>query len=266
MSVLLVLAPTLILLRVQSERPRLLVIAFGTLFLGFTILCISSLFLTLGWLDISAYTLVGIGRLINMLGYPLFAVVVHQIALQDRTGRQQPQRRASEEMAYQVPALQFLANPAKLGSGLGDLNGYLNRVAQGTATTLDADLCAIFLVNPDDPGIINLVVQHSPSQSTGQRAARLALSLAEQPALAYALKRRQQLILNIETNNLHLQTLYNLLGDQATGPTVIQPILNQHRVLGALVVGNSRSQRAFEPAATRMCRNIAEQVAAILSG
>lgn len=258
---LLVLVPTLILLRTQQgQRPWLVVIAFGTLSLGFTTLGVGSLFLTIGWLDIPAYTLVGIGRLINMLGYPLFAVAVHQAALQDRSNRRQLQQRTSEEMPHRAPNLQFLAEDR---DGPLDLNSYLNRVAQGTAATLGADLCAIFLVNLNEPDTVYLAVQYSSSQDAGQAAQ--TLSLIEQPALAYALKRRQQLTLNVETNDPRLQALYKALGDQETGPTVIQPILNQHRPLGALVVGNNHSQRAFEPDATRMCQNIAEQVASVLS-
>jgi hypothetical protein len=258
---LLVLAPTLILLRIQKgERPWLVVIAFGTLFLGFTTLGVGSLFLTMGWLDIPAYTLVGIGRLINMLGYPLFAVAVHQAALQDRPNRRQLQQHTSEEMPHQTANLQFLA---KDRDGSLDVNSYLNRVAQGTATTLDADLCVIFLVNPDEPDTIHLAAQYSSYQNTGQTV--WTLSLTDQPALAYALKRRQQLTLNVETNDPRLQAMYSALGNQETGPTVIQPILNLHRPLGALVVGNNHSQRVFEPDATRMCQNIAEQVASVLS-
>lgn len=262
-SVLLALAPALILLRRRrGERQWLPVIAFGALSLGFTTLCMASLFLTVGWSDISAYTLIGIGRLINMQSYPLFAVAVHHAALQVY---RQPQQHAREESPRQTPALQFLAEARHPSGGLLDLDSLLNRVVEGAATTLNADICAIFLVNPDEPGAINLAAQYPPSEHTERQAAQFTFSLAEQPALAYALKRHKQLTLNVETNNPRLQTLYRLLGHRETGPTVIQPILNQHRPLGALVVGNNHSQRVFDPNAIRMCQDIAGQVAAVLS-
>ncbi|MEE8392260.1 MAG: GAF domain-containing protein, partial [Anaerolineae bacterium] len=148
--------------------------------------------------------------------------------------------------------------------GPHNLNGFLHRVVEGTAATLNADTCAIFLVNPDEPGTINLAAQYPPSEHAEQQAAQLTFPLAEQHALAYALKRRKQLTLNVETDNPHLRSLYRLLGSQKTGPTVIQPILNQHRPLGVLVVGNNHSQRVLGPDAIQMCKSIAGQVAAVL--
>lgn len=263
-DILLALAPALVMLRLQrQEGQRLSLIAFGALSLGFATLCIGALFLTVGWLNIAAYTLVGIGRLINMLSYPLFAVAVHQAALRDWQAR-----RGAMQGVHQTPALRFLVEASQSGGDSFDLDGFLNRVVEGTATTLDADLCAVFLVDPDEnenePETVNLTAQYAPFRRAGRPSVPSTVSLAEQPALAYALKRRRQLTFNVETDNPRLQTLYGLFGSQRAGPTIIQPILNQHRILGALVVGNNRSQRAFEPDAARTCRNIAGQVAAVL--
>jgi hypothetical protein len=249
-SVILALAPALVLLRRRrGERQWLPAIAFGALSLGFTTLCMASLFLTVSWSDISAYTLIGIGRLINMQSYPLFAVAVHHAALQVY---RKPQQHAREEMPRQTPTLQFLAEARHPSGGPLDLDSLLNRVVEGAATTMNVDICAIFLANPDEPDTINLAAQYPLSEHAERQA-------------AYALKRHKQLTLNVETNNPRLQTLYRLLGHRETGPTVIQPILNQHRPLGALVVGNNHSQRVFDPNAIRMCQDIAGQVAAVLS-
>jgi hypothetical protein len=263
---LLALAPALLLLRFRRrERHTLPSIAFGTLALGFTTLCVGSLFLTVGWLYVSESTLIGIGRLINMLGYPLFTSVVYQAAHDEQVHRQQ-EWSASDEMPPPTPVLKFLSEVRHLGSGSLDLDSFLDRVVEGTATALGADLCAIFVVNADPPGTIKATARYPLSERAQRQVAQSAFPLAEQPALAYALKRRKQLILNAETNNPRVRTLYELLGSQETGPTVIQPIVDQRHVLGALVVGNNHSQRAFEPHAIHMCQSIARQVAAALSG
>jgi len=264
-SVLLALGPALVLLFPKQQRRQLLpILGFATLFLGFTTLCVGSLSLTVGWFDVSVYTLIGVGRLINMLGYPLFAVAVHHIALQGKwAGREEPQD-LREETLHRTQELLFLIQASQtIGESL-DLDTILRHWVENTTKALNADRCAIFLINPNQPGTINLPAQYPPIQRAGRPAVQLTFPLTEQPPLAYALKRRKQLTINAETNNPHLRALYTLLGGQEAGPTIVQPLLRQRRILGALVVGNDRSQRAFEPDEGRLCQNIAAQIAAAI--
>jgi hypothetical protein len=230
-SILLALAPALVLLRAQQRETRLLpVLGFAILFLGFTTLCIGSLLLTLGQFDIFAYTLVGVGRLINMLGYPLFAVAVHRFALEDRQTYREELQSVSKETLLQTHELHFLVETSlSVGDSL-DLDAILQRVVESTAMALDADLCAVFLVNPDQPGTADLAAQYIPLQRTQRPAVRPTFPLSEQSMLAYALKRRKQLTINVETSDPRLQSLYRLLGSQETGPTIVQPLLRQHRM------------------------------------
>jgi len=255
---LLALTPTLILLRLRQNKqpvPQLSPLAFGTLTFGFATLCISSFCLTVGWLDVAAYTLIGFGRMINLIGYPLFAIVVHQAVLRD------PAHRGAKPGARQTPTLQSLAGAGQTP----DLDDLVNQAVKEIATILDADLCAIFLINSKGtPGAISLTAQYAPRQGIERPISPFTFLLDEQPALAYALQRRKQLVFNVETDNPRLQTLYRRLGSQRAGPTVIQPILDQQRALGVLVIGNNHSQRAFDPDAIRTCQQIAGQIAAIL--
>jgi len=264
-SMLLALVPVLVLLRPRRrERQWLPMFGFAVLFLGFTTLCIGSLFLTVGRFDISAYTLIGVGRLTTLLGYPLFAVAVHRIALQDRWAYRGELQDASEEALHQTQELHFLVEASRtIGESL-NLDTVLHRLVESTTMALDADRCAIFLINLDQPGTVALVAQHAPLQRTERPAVPSTFPLAEQPTLAYALKRRKQLTINVGINDPRLRTLYSLLGSQEAGPTIMQPLLRQRRVLGALVVGNDHSQRAFVPNEGRLCRNIAVQVAAAI--
>ena len=262
-SMFLTLAPALILLRLhRRERQWLPTFGFAILLLGFTTSCVGSLFLTVGQFVVSAYTLIGVGRLINLLGYPLFAVAIYRTALRDTWAY--CQRNVSGETLRRTEDLLFLLETSRAVGDSLDLDTILRQVVESTTTALDADRCVVFLVNPDESGTIHLAAQYTPLQRAGRPAVRPVFPLAGQPMLAYALKRRKQLIINVGTNDPRLQTLYRLLGSQETGPTIVQPLLRQRRVLGALVVGNDRSQRAFVSNEGRLCRSIAVQVAAAI--
>nr|HID14704.1 sensor histidine kinase [Anaerolineae bacterium] len=264
-SVFLALTPALTLLRHRRREGHWLpVFGFAFLVLGFTALCIASLLLTVGWFGVNPYTLIGMGRLINLLGYPIFAIAVYRNALQDLWAYRQELQAVSEETLRQTQELLFLVEASRaIGESL-DLDTILHRVVESTTMALDADRSAIFLLSPDEPGTVRLVTQYTPLQHAGRPAAQPTFLLVEQPTLGYALQRRKQLILNFETDNPRLQALYGLLGSQEAGPTIVQPLLRHRRVLGALVVGNDRSQRAFGPNEGRLCQSIAVQVAAAI--
>jgi len=269
-SMPLALAPALIPLRLQRrERQRLSMSGFAMLFLGFATLCVGSLLLTVDWFesDILSHTLIGVGRLINLLGYPLFAVAVCRIALQGTWAYREELQDVSEETLYQTQELLSLLEASRtIGESL-DLATILRRAVESVATALDADRCVIFLVNPSDgngPGTVNLAAQYGSFQCAEQPAVRQTFPLTEQPTLAYALKRHRQLIINAETNDSRLRALYRLLGSQDTGPIIVQPLFHHRRILGGLVVGNDRSQRAFVPSEGRLCRSIAVQISAAI--
>jgi hypothetical protein len=264
-GMLLTLAPALVLLRSQRWKGQWLpALGFAILFLGFTTLCIGSLFSTIGWFEMSAYTLIGVGRLINLLGYPFFTVAVYHIALQGRVVHHGELEDTSEEALRRAQELHLLVEISRTISESLDLDMILRQVVESTTRALAADRCAIFLVNSGGPETVNLAAQYISSRRGEQPAVQLIFPLAEQPALAYTLKRRKQLAINAETHNPRLQTLYRLLGSQGTGPTIVQPLLRQDRILGTLVVGNDHSQRAFEPNEGRLCQSIAVQVAAAI--
>jgi len=265
-SMLLTVTPALVSLRPQQrERQWSLVFGFVMLFLGFTTLCVGSLLLMAGQLDVSAYTtLIGVGRLINLLGYPFFAIAVHLIILRDMWTYRHELQDVSREGLRQTQELHFLIEASRtIGESL-DQDAVLRRVVESTATALEADRCAVFLVNPDKAGTVNLAAQYVPLQRAGRPGVQPTFPLAEQPTLAYALKQRKQLTINVKTDDLRLRTLYRLLGSREAGPTIVQPLLHHRRVLGALVVGNDRSQRVFVPSEGRLCRSIAGQIAAAI--
>jgi hypothetical protein len=264
-STLLAVVLALILFRFSwQERQLPTVLAFGALAFGFLTLCVGSLFLTVGWSDMSAYTMIGVGRLINMLGYPLFAIAVHQVTTQGKPVYPEHTPEVDGEISYRTILFHVPMESGQLDGQPPSLDTTLGQIVTGTAKALTADVCAILLVDPRDPASINLVAHYTYPQCTEQATLQGTSSIAEQPAIAYALKRRKQLVVNAGADHPGLATLYELLDSQESGPTIVQPILRGNRALGVLVVGNNYTRRAFEPKAMQSCRDIADQVTAVL--
>ncbi|MEA3340798.1 MAG: histidine kinase dimerization/phospho-acceptor domain-containing protein, partial [Chloroflexota bacterium] len=257
--------PALILLRrSEEEKQWQLVIGFAILSLGFVFLGAGSLTLTVGEWGVDAYTLIGLGRFIHLLGYPLFAIAVYRAALQDMWAYRHELQAMSEEALRQTKELHFLVEISQtLGDSL-NLDTILHHVVESVTMVLNADRCAIFLVNPDESETTRLAAQYTPLQRKEQPPKQPSQPLNEQPTLDYVLQRRKPLLLNVEADNVRLQALYKLLGSQKAGPTIVQPLLRQRRALGVLVVGNDHSQRPFGANEGRLCQSIATQVAATL--
>jgi len=264
LSTLLVLTPTLILLSRYRHKGEhwAAVVGFAVLCIGFAASFLGSLSLAAGLLDQAGWAMIGGGRFINLLGYPFFAVVVYRAALQDMWAYRQELQDVSEEALRQAQELFFLAEASRTTGESLNMDTILRRVVESASMALDADRAAIFLLDPEKPGMVTLVAHYTPLQRAERLSERPTLPLAKQPTLDYALQRRKQLLLNAEVDNPRLRALYRLLDSQGAGPTIIQPLLRQKRVLGALVVGNDRSQRTFEPNEGRLCHSIAVQVAA----
>ncbi|OQY21716.1 MAG: hypothetical protein DRI77_02515 [Chloroflexi bacterium] len=264
-SLLLALVPALLLLlRPQEDKQSPAVAGFAILFLGFIFLTVGSLSLTTHRWNLESYALIGWGRFIHLLGYPLFAVAVYRTALQDMWAYRHELQAMSEESLRQARELHFLVEISRvLGDSL-NLDTILQHVVESVTLALNADRCAIFLTDPSEPETIQLAAQYIPLQREKRLTEQPTIPLSEQPTLAYVLQRRKQLLLNTEADNPRLQALYRLLGCQQTGPTIVQPLFRQRRVLGALVVGDDHSQRTFGPNEGRLCQSIATQISATL--
>ena len=263
MSVFSILIPAVILRRHRGHEGHWLPTSgHAALGLGFLALLISSLLPSQSGRGAIPDILSNLGWLFNLAGYLLFAVAVCRSILEDMRAYRGELQSTGEEALGQIQELLFLVETTRAISECLDLDTILHRVAESVTTALSADRCAIFLIEPDESETIHLAAQHAVLQRGERGIAHTPVTLAEQSVLDHALKRREQLILNDEADYERLEILYELLGRQEAGPTIVQPLLRQHRVLGVLVVGNDRSQRAFGPKAGRLCQSIATQVAA----
>jgi PAS domain S-box-containing protein len=257
--------PIILLIRPQREERWMTIAGFAILAFGFFVLVVGSVLRVAGQSTSVEHSIwIGWGRLFNLAGYSLFAVAVYRTAMQDMWTYRQELQTMSEEALRQAKELFFLLETSRsIGDSL-DLDAILQRVVESTAMAMDADRAAIFLIAPDDPDTATLAAQYTPLQRPELAARHPRLSLSDQPTLDYALQRRKQLILNEEIDNPRLKALYSLLGSPEAGPTIVQPLLHQKAILGALVVGNDHSRHTFSPNKSRLCQSVAVQVTAAI--
>jgi len=262
----LALTPSLILLiRRQGEENWLTMAGFAILTFGFSVMFIGSALRVIGQVTSAEHSVwIGWGRLVNLVGYSLFAVAVYRTAMQDMWTYRQELQTMSEEALRQAKELFFLVETSQsIGDSL-DLDAVLKRVVESAAMAMDADRAAIFLIAPDDPSTATLAAQYTPLQRAELAARHPSFNLTDQPTLDYALQRHKQLTINEEVDNPRLKALYGLLGSREAGPTIVQPLLRQHAILGALVVGNDHSRHTFDPNKGRLCQSISVQVTAAI--
>ena len=269
-SVLVALLSALTLLRSSPEREnghRLFTLSLAALGLGFLALFVGSLrphepgVLTEAPV---AFALTSLGQLINVTGYALLAAAVYRTGLQDMWAYREELQVISEEALRQTQELSSLVEISRaIGESL-DLDAILGPVAESITAALNADRCAILLSEADQFGTIQLAAQYAVLQREQQDSGQVTASVADQPVLDYALKQRRQLLINDAARNNRLQALYRLLGSQDVGPTIVQPLIRQYRLLGLLIVGNDRSKRAFEVRASRLLQSIAVELAAAI--
>ena len=228
--------------------------------LGYIFPAISFTFLTVGNLLI-LFHLVGLGRLVNLIGYPLLVMAIYRAALQDLYAYRQELETLSEESLRQTRDLLFLVEVSRaLGESL-NLNTVLRNVAESVTHALDADRTAV-LLRDEDPRQLRLATQFVPLQRAGEELLTTPFSLSEQPLLDHVVRRRKQVVLNPQMNPSRLRALYDLLGSQEQGPIIIQPLVHHQRVLGVLIVGRDRSKRPFGAGEAKLCASVAPQVAA----
>jgi PAS domain S-box-containing protein len=263
-STLLALVPALILLlrRQWKTRQLSILLGFAILTLGYATLGTSSLLPVDDQSGIMiAYTLTRLGHLINLLSYIVFVFALHRISAQGTHTHRQESPDTSGEASGQIQDPPFLPEVIRsVGESL-DLHTVLHRGAKNTAVAVNANRCAIFLIDPGRAGSIKLAAHSDLLQHTERKPTRLSFALSERPILHYVLERRKQLTFTAKANDPRLHTLYRVLGSEKIGPTIVQPLLHQRRVLGALVVGNDASQRAFTPSEEHLCHIISAQIA-----
>ncbi len=229
--------------------------------LGYSLPAIAFAFLAVGN-GLILFEQVGLGRIINLLGYPLLAVTVYRSALQDLWSYRQELETLSDGALRQTQELLSMVEISQtIGQSL-DLDIVLRHVVESIAGALNADRAAIFLVD-EETNNFQLVAQYAVLQSRAPQEGP-PISPVEQPLLAHAIQRQRQIVIDVESRAAQLHSLCATLGSQESGPAIIQPLIRRRRPLGALVVVNDQRHQPFGEEKARLCNSIATQVSAAI--
>lgn len=196
-------------------------------------------------------------RLSNLIAYILLVIALYQTIVVGLRLRSRQFQAISQASMDQIKSLLFLFEAGREISGSLDLPTVLDNAAQGIARALDADQCAIAFPQDNDPGQMRLAAIYNPARHG--RGEGVAFPLDYQLAVHQAMRRKRYVIVE-EADNVQLKVLFALLGSSDIGPLLIQPLLSDNETIGAIIVGNSRSQRPFTPNEAKLCQSMADQV------
>lgn len=248
-AVLIPLSATVLLILYRQRLGYILpAVAFGVMTLGNSLILLNQ---------------VGLGRLVNLFGYPLLAVAAYRAALQDLWAYRQDLETLSQESLRQSRELAFLLEVSRILGESVSLRTGLERVTRSVAEALEADRAALFLLD-EDAEELRLVTQYVSLQRPSEEQAVMRVPLSDHSLLDHAVRRQRQLLLNPEKRPSRLQSLYELLGSPSEGPVIVQSLVRGQRVMGVLVVGNDHSDRGFGPLEARLCESVSPQIASAI--
>jgi len=196
-------------------------------------------------------------RLSNLIAYPLLVIALYQNIVVSLRLRSRQFQEISQASMDQIKSLLFLFEASREMSSSLDLSTVLDNAVQGIARALDADQCAIAFPQDNDPGQMRLAAIYNPARHG--RGEGVAFPLDYQLAVQQALRRKRYVIVE-DTDNVQLKVLFALLGSSDVGPLLIQPLLSENDAIGAIIIGNSRSQRPFTANEAKLCQSMADQL------
>lgn len=214
----------------------------------------------------------GLGRLVNLFGYPLISVVVYRSALQDLWAYRQELQTLSERSLHQTRELLSLLGVSQALSASLELEPILKQVVEHVAQALDADRVAVLLQPLEEfPGLseegtksLRLMALYAPLTGHLALTEPVDVPLDRYPLLAHAVRRRRHLVLHPQRPQPDLQCLYDLLQSPRGGTVMVQPLVQRDRVMGVLLVVNDHRPGPFESRDIRLGESIAAQMAAAI--
>jgi hypothetical protein len=204
-------------------------------------------------------------RLSNLVAYPLIGTVIYQGIVAGLRVRAEQLQEISQASLDQMKSLLLLVEGARQVSSSLSLPAVLENAVHGVARALGADQCAVVLPEETEPGYVRLasVYNAQAAKPGAPRGEAVTFPLDYQLIIQQAMRRKKSVTVD-DPDNVQLRVLFNLLGASAAGPLLVQPLLLDGEAIGAILVGNSRSRRAFTPNEAKLCQSMAEQVMAAI--
>ena len=199
------------------------------------------------------------GRLLFVIGYPLFAVSLYNAVLADLASYRQELQALSNEALRQSQELLFLIEATRSIGESFDVRELVGDVADNIAMALRAHTVLILLVDEDDPALMNVVASY---QVLGGRSnIPDAIEVRAFPILATVLESREQLILSHGDDLTPARPFFELASHSQGGIIIVQPLIRKGRLLGILTVINGPTQPAFTHEQGLLATTIGVQIA-----
>jgi signal transduction histidine kinase len=198
-------------------------------------------------------------RLVQLMAFPLLAVVVYRRMMGELSLRAYELEEASQDSLSQIAGLIYLLESAQRTVATLDLDEVLTRAVQEVVRILKVDVCGLIFPTDAAQDEASLAAVYSPH---GQGTTRVTqFSLTEHPALGHAIKRKKQVAIAATADQSQVRELYVLMGNSGVGPLLIQPLLYNGTAIGALLLGNPVSQQPFNGSQQKLCQALSRQVA-----
>jgi hypothetical protein len=196
-------------------------------------------------------------RLANLVAYALVAAAVYQDIVTHLRAESRQLHDISQASLDEVKSLLFLLEASKQVSNSLSPSTVLENAVWAIARAVEADQCGIVFPTEDDPSQMQLSAVYTPRRQG--RGESVTFPLEYQLAVQQAMRRKKYVMLE-ESDNVQLQVLFSFLGSSEIGPLLVQPLLYEEEAVGAIIVGNSLSQRPFTVTEAKLCEHLAKQI------
>ena len=196
-------------------------------------------------------------RTANLIAYLLVALGIYQDTVAGLRVHSREMQDISQASLDQIKSLVRLLDASQRVSGSLDLDTVLDRAAQGIARLIHADQCAIVFPDEGDAGTMRMAAIYNPARQG--RGESVTFPLEYQLSVQQAIRRKKPVVVE-GSDNVQLKVLFALLGSGETGPLLVQPLFLDTELVGAIIAGNSVSQRSFSPDEIKLCQSMASHM------
>jgi PAS domain S-box-containing protein len=196
---------------------------------------------------------------------PLLAAETYRTILVDLTASEQELQEISERALHHTQNLALLLEVSQAITSSLDPSVVLDRASEAVARAIDADWAYALLPMDDSAEEFLMAARYGwwgrrwIDESEVQR--RVVIHLSDFGLIRHAIQRRRQVLANQPEDYQQFESLHRVVARPQSGPTLIQPILLQDRLLGVMLLGNARSDRTFSPADARLCQALVARLA-----
>jgi len=203
----------------------------------------------------------GFGRLLFMLGYPLFAISLYSSSLIDLDTYRRDLQDLSQEALRQSQELLFLIEATRsIGEGF-DVRGIVSQVADNIAMALRAHTVIILLADGEKSGVLSVGASYQVLGWKSKIPSEIVVK--DFPVLAGALRDKTQVLVGAEDDSTQVHPIFELLGLPG-GSLLAQPLIRKGHLMGLLVACNDNTKPAFTYEQGLLATTIGVQIAAAI--